>query len=166
MSAKKLAGHNDYVALETLVTTQGISVYEAAQQIGLPLGAFKSRNADRTWYEMICAKAETARASLVDQTIDRRVKSGEAGDSLTKAWAARNHPDYRERQQVEISGTIQHEAKIVSLGDLVQVMKESKGFEDELRELEGSGRALPSPPRLLPAPAEPEAGDVPADGQA
>lgn len=159
--ARQLASHEDYVKLEALVES-GLSVHSAAQQIGLPLGAFKSRNADREWYEQIQAKEETCRAAAVDNLIDRRVQSGEAGDTLTKAWAVRNHPEgYGETTKIEISGKIEHEHRgVFAIGDLARVAAEL-GVLEQLG-LTGSQGALPAA-REVPARRPEDAVDQPGD---
>jgi hypothetical protein len=162
MASRKVASHNDYVKLEALVES-GLSVYQSAKQIGLPLGAFKSANGDREWFEQIKAKEETCRASAVDELIDRRVQSGEAGDALTKAWATRNHPEYGDKTQIEVTGRVEHEHRgEFALGHLIAVAREAGVLEQLDHRLEAALPAASEVPARPGGAAKRPAGDLPA----
>lgn len=139
--------------------------YDAARAAGTTLTAL--RTADRERQAIGLQYSRERRAALVDEVMDAVVLGADATPTDRIAWAKANHEGYRDKSTLEITGTIEHTAKIVTLADMIAVMKESKGFEDELRELdEGPGRALPSPGDVLSAPAKREAGSLPPERQA
>lgn len=160
---KQYAGHNDYVKLEALVES-GKTCWEAAQQLGLPLSAFKSRTADPVWYEQIKEREETCRAAMVDKRTEEIVARPDPPQAIFTAWQKANHPGYREKTQIEVTGSVGHEVEmVVTLGDILKVERESQGLDLGLGPPDQGQGALPGTPELLPAPAEREAGSLPPE---
>jgi len=155
----KGATHEEYVKLSALVEA-GHTLHESAKIIGLPLSAFKRQNADPEWFAQIAERAETVRAGLIDEQIDNLASKSDPSPQIVLARAKAYHPAYREKQQIEISGTVQHEQKVVSLGDILDLADELGIERSQLGTR--SRAALPGAQELLPAPADRQAGAVPA----
>lgn len=144
----------------------GDSYYVAAREVGTTLRGLKDfaqANLEMERYDFAVEASRERRAALVDDVMDTVVGNPElATPADRKSWAQANHPGYRDRSTLEISGTLNHDAKVVSLGDLLDAVRESEGF-DLARLLDRPGRSLPGAQDVLPAPAEPEASPVPAE---
>src|SRR6266542_460371 len=144
----KGATHEEYVKLAALVEA-GHSLHESAKIIGQPLRAFKRQNADPEWFAQIEERAETVRAGLIDEQVDALATRPEPSPQIVLARAKAYHPAYRDRQQIEISGQIQHEAKVVSLGAVVELASKL-GILDELRLADRPRAGLPAAREILP----------------
>jgi len=161
MSARLGASHDQFEEWERLLE-KGESPYQAAKLAGTTLT--RLRTTDRERQAIGLQYSRERRAALVDEVMDATVKSEFSTPTDRIAWAKANHEGYRDKSTLEITGTLNHEAKVVSLGDLLDAARES-GLD--LAELAGrSGRSLPSAEDVLSAPAEPQASAVPAERQA
>lgn len=103
---KQIASHNDFVAFQAHVE-DGCTLYQAAQKVGLPLGAFKSRNADPEWFAQIKERCETVQAALVDERMAELTSDSErVYPSLEIAKAKAHNPAYRLADKVELTGDV------------------------------------------------------------
>jgi len=81
---------------------QGISPFQAAQDVGTTLSALSRGDQVRKQNGMDLSKER--RAALVDKRIDELAAKSDPAPAIITAWAKANHDDYRDKTKVEISG--------------------------------------------------------------
>lgn len=140
---------------------EGKSPYAASRIADTTIRRLK--NGDGTRYEQALAISEERRAAIVDERMDELAMRPEPSPAIVNKWAEANHTGYATKNRIEVSGTLNHEAKVVVLADILGALSESQGLDLGLEDRPRG--ALSGAKGLLPAPAKPEAGPVPADRQ-
>lgn len=140
----KIATEQQFQAWEAKIEA-GEDAYQAAKDVGTTLSALG--RGDRVRKEDGMDLYRERQAAKVAGQINEQLARPEPSPRLLEIKARAFHPNYAEKRQVEVSGTIQHEAKIVELGDVLDV-------------IEGTGVDLGLPE--LPPAVDPSRGDVPS----
>jgi hypothetical protein len=144
---------------------EGHSPYVASRRMGTTLSHLKHPGGDRVRYEQLVERSGDIRAAVVDERIDDLVQKDDPHASIVIKWATANHPAYRDKTQIEISGTINHEAKVLVLGDVLDVI-DGTGVDLGLPAADARPRAaLPSAEAVRAASAESAAGSLPAGAE-
>src|SRR6266542_1009806 len=96
----------------------GVGAHLASRMVGTTLGQLGRADGERK--RLVMALAKERQAALVEERTERLVDSPDPPQGIFAAWQKANHEAYRDKQQIELSGTIQHEAKVVSLGSIIE----------------------------------------------
>lgn len=155
------ASEQQFQQWEKLVD-EGIGRFEASRIAGTTLK--RLANGDRERFEHGVALSLERQAAKAETLMAEQTSRPEPSPQLIALEAKAHHPDYADRMKIEHGGTVNHVAKVVTLGDLLDAARES-GLD--LAELAGRpGRSLPGPAAVLPAPSDSKAIAVPAEREA
>src|SRR6266542_2375386 len=129
----------------------GMPPYYAAMEVGTSLGGLKRGDQERK--DRVMALAKERQAALVERRTEALVASPDPPQGIFTAYQKANHEAYRDKQQIELSGTIQHEAKVIPFGALIELASEL-GIIDQLGLADRSRAGLPAAREILPPPSE------------
>jgi len=152
---KPPATEQQYQAWEKAID-EGDSPYAAAQKAGTTLSRLKDRKyGDPERYHRGMELSRERRAAAVDRRMDSLAERPEPSPALVTAWAKANHDGYRDKTQIEVTGTVEHEHRgIFGIAQLLERANE-RGILEQIANRLGTGDARPEEPvpasRSLPA---------------
>jgi hypothetical protein len=148
--ASQQASEQQFQAWEAKVD-QGVPPFEASRMVGTTLRRLE--NGDAVRKQKVMELAKERQAALVETRTEAIVSKPDPPAGIFTAYQKANHPDYADRTQIEISGTVEHEHRgEFTLGHLIATARKLGVLEQLDHRPEA---ALPAAREVPARPARP-----------